>query len=88
MFFVFFMYVLPRLCHRRNKTLVKFAKQRRNPCSRPPSVYLDLSTCNDWPVKKAIVDLPIRLKGNSKRTSGFSLRAQNKDQRALLRRRY
>ena len=88
MFFVFFMYVLPRLCHRRNKTLVKFTKQRRNPCSRPPSVYLDLSTCNDWRVKKAIVDLPIRLKGNSKRTSGFSLRAQNKDQRALLRRRY
>ena len=24
--------------------------------------------CNDWPVKKAIVDLPIRLKGNSKCT--------------------
>ena len=49
----FFMYVLPRLCHRRNKTLVRFAKQHRNPCSRPPFVYLDLSTRNDWPVKKA-----------------------------------
>ena len=33
-------------------------------------------------VKKAIVDLPIRLKGNSKRNSGNSLsplEAQNKD---------
>ena len=37
---------------------------------------------HDWPVKKAIVDLPIRLKGNSKRTSGNSLsplEAHNKD---------
>ena len=36
----------------------------------------------DWPVKKAIVDLPVRLKGNSKRTSGNSLGplgAQDKD---------
>ena len=24
----------------------------------------------DWPFKKAIVNLPIKLKGNSKRTSG------------------
>ena len=25
-------------------------------------MYWDLSTCHDWPVKKAIVDLPIRMK--------------------------
>ena len=42
------------------------AKQCQNPCSGPPPVYQDLSTCHDWPVNKAIVNLPIRLKGNSK----------------------
>ena len=37
---------------------------------------------HDWPVKKAIVDLPIRMKGSSKRTSGNTLSplgAQNRD---------
>ena len=36
----------------------------------------------DWPVKKTIVDLPIRMKGNSKRISGNTLSplgAQNRD---------
>ena len=33
--------------------------------TRPPPVYLDLGTRNDWPVKKAIAGLPIRLKENS-----------------------
>ena len=45
-------------------------------------MYQDLSTRHDWPVKKGIVDLPIRMKGNSKRISGNSsspLAAQNKD---------
>ena len=45
-------------------------------------MYQDLSKRHDWPVKKGIVDLPIRMKGNSKRISGNSLsplRAQNKD---------
>ena len=37
-------------------------------------MYQDLSTCHDWPVKKAIVNFPIKMKGNSKRTSGNSLR--------------
>ena len=47
------------------------AKQHRNPCSRSPTVYLDLSTRHDWPVvKNAVVDLPIRLKGNPKRSFG------------------
>ena len=42
----------------------------------------EASTCHDWPVEKAIVDLPVRLKENSKRVSGNSsspLGAQNKD---------
>ena len=45
-------------------------------------MYQDLSTYRDWPVRKSIVDLPIRLKGNSKRISGNSLSPlgdQNKD---------
>ena len=45
-------------------------------------MYQDLSTRHDWPVQNAVVDLPIKMKGNSKRTSGSSLRAlgtQNKD---------
>ena len=36
----------------------------------------------DWPVKKAFVDLPIRMKGNSKPISGNSLSllgTRNKD---------
>ena len=58
------------------------AKQRRSPCSRLPPVYKDLSTRHDWPVKNANVDLPIRMKGNSKRTSDNSFSpfgAQNKN---------
>ena len=38
--------------------------------------------CHDWPVKNAIVNLPIKMKGNWKHTSGkllSSLKAQNKD---------
>ena len=54
------------LRHRRNLTLLSpSAKQRQNPCSGPSPVYQDLSTRHDWSVKKAIVDLPIRMKGNS-----------------------
>ena len=47
-----------------------------------PPVYQDLSTHHDWSVKKGMVDLLIRLKGNSKRISGNSWSpsaAQNKD---------
>ena len=61
--------------------LIPSAKQRRGLFWVPP-VYPDLSTCHDWPVKNAIVPLPIRMNGNSKRTSGNSLNpleAQNKD---------
>ena len=46
------------------------------------SVYQDVSTRHDRPVKKATVDLPIKMMGNSKRFSGNSwspLGAQNKD---------
>ena len=46
-------------------------------------MYQDLSTCHDWAVlTKAIVDLPIKLKGNSKCTSVDLLKplgAQSKD---------
>ena len=36
-------------------------------------MYQDLSKRHDWPVKKAMVHLPISLKGNSERISGNSL---------------
>ena len=36
-------------------------------------MYQDFSTCHDWPVKNAIVDLPIRMKVNSKHRSCNSL---------------
>ena len=42
----------------------------------------DFSTHHDWPFKKATVDLPIRMKGNLKRTPGdllSPLGAQKKD---------
>ena len=58
------------------------AEQRKNPCSGPSPVYQDLITRFDWPVNNAIVDLPIRLKGNLKRISVNSLSplgAQNKN---------
>ena len=45
-------------------------------------VYQDLSTRHDRPVKKATVDLPIKMMGNSKCFSGNSwspLGTQNKD---------
>ena len=63
------------------------AKQCRNLCSGPSNMYQDLSTCHDWNVKKAIVDLPIRMTGNSKCTSGNLLSlsgAHNKDVSAAL----
>ena len=46
------------------------------------TVYQDLSTRHDWPFEKAIVDLPIKTRGNLKPTSGNSLSplgGQNKD---------
>ena len=52
-------------------------------------MYQDLSACHDWPVKKAIVDLLIGLKGNSKHISVKLLspfRAHNKDLGTALRR--
>ena len=64
------------------------AKQHRNPFSRLPPLYQDLSMRHDWPVKKAIVDLPIRLKGKFKthfRYNSLSpLGVQNKDIGAAL----
>ena len=59
-----------------------YVTRRQNPYSRHPPVYQDLNTRHDWLVKRAIVDLQMRLKGDSKRNSGNSLSrlgAQNKD---------
>ena len=50
-----------------NRGLCPFTKQRRGPCSCFAPAYQDLST------RQAIVDLPIKMKGNSKRTSGNSV---------------
>ena len=55
---------------------------KQNPCSGPFPVYQDLSMHYDGLVKKAIVDLLIRMKGNLKHTSGNWLNhrgAKNKD---------
>ena len=63
------------------------AKWCRNLCSGPSNVHQDLSTCHDWLVKKAIVDLPIRMTGNSKCTSTNLLSlsgAYNKDVSSAL----
>ena len=62
-------------------------KQRRILVLTPYLCSQDLSTRHDWPVKKATDNLPIRLKGNSKRISGNSLSpfgAQKNDFRAAL----
>ena len=45
-------------------------------------MYRDLGTCYDWPVKKAMVSLSIRLKGNLKHLCVnllSLLEAQNKE---------
>ena len=80
-----FTFISPRT----QNAIAEKSPQRRNPCSSPspPAVYQDLRTHHDWPLKKAIVDLPIRLKENSKRTSGNSLSllgSQNTDLSATL----
>ena len=36
--------------------------ERRNPCSKPPTVYVDLSTRNDWTVKITTVVLPMEIR--------------------------
>ena len=66
------------------------AKQRWNFCSEFPAVYQDLSMRHDWPVQKTIVDLLIKMKGNSKCTSSnlFSLFGPRTRISVLLRRSY
>ena len=70
------------LRHTRNKTPIsKVGQTEPKSLFWEPSVYQNLSTRHDWPPKKAIVDLPIRMKGNPKPTSDNSLSrlgAQNK----------
>ena len=52
-------------------------RQLQNPFSWAPPVYQDLSMGHDWPVKNAIVDLPIRLKNAFHSVS--PLQAKNRD---------
>ena len=60
--------------------LSPIAKQCENPCSGYTPVYQDLSTCHDWPVKKDLIDLPIRVKENKNALPIIdSFGAQNKD---------
>ena len=60
--------------------LSPFAKQCQNPCSRYPPVYQDLITFHAWPVKKDLIDLPIRVKENQNALPIIdSFRAQNND---------
>ena len=74
-----------------NLRLSPSTKQGRNPCSRSPPVYHDLSTRHDWTVKNPIVNLPIRLKGNSKisdnegiKTEEFSKQASSRDNYIIM----
>ena len=73
----------------RKLRLVKSAKQSRSLCSGPLSVYQELSKSHDWPLEKANVELPIRMKGNSQLTSdnSFIRWAPRTSISALLRRR-
>ena len=53
-------------CAKNEPILVKYVCEKASsPCSGPTPAYQDMSTRHDWPIKKAIVDLPIRMKGNS-----------------------
>ena len=75
------------MSHMKELWLSLSVKQCRNHCCGAPLVYQDLSTSHDWPVKQASVDLLIKMKGNSKHTSGnllSLLEAQNKDIGAVL----
>ena len=54
------------------KFLVKSVCEKA-PCSWLPPVVRGFESHHDWPINKAVVDLPIRLTGNSKRTCGNPL---------------
>ena len=64
-------YVPASLRHRRNLALFKSVyKTAPKSLFCAPTVYQDLNTRHDWPVKKDNVNLSITNKGNSKRTFG------------------
>ena len=73
-----------------NFWLSPFLKQHQNPLFGSSPVYQDLSMHHDWPVKKAMVNLPVRLKGNLKCISGnlLSLLGPRTKILVLLPRRY
>ena len=61
------------LHHRQNYSLVKsVCKTALKSLFWAPPVYQDLTTLHDWPVKNAIVCLPIKMKKNSNCTSSNS----------------
>ena len=69
-----------------NYCLSPSAKQCQKPCSGPPLVYQHLSTFmrHDWPINRAIFNLPIRLKGTLKHISGDSLKLLGLKTRVLV----
>lgn len=64
-----------------NFWLSQSAKHCWNPCSGPLPVYQDLIMRYDWPVKRAIINLPIRSKQNTTLPAIHWIRwgTQNKD---------
>ena len=75
-------WIIARAANETQLWLSSSTKQQRNPCSGSPPVYLNVSTRHNWTVKNAMVDLPMKLNENSKRSSGNSLSwlgAQDKD---------
>ena len=70
--------VLAQVTYETELWLSLSVKQRESHCCGAPLVYQDLSMRHDWPVKQACVDLSIKMKGNSKHTSGSLLEAQSK----------
>ena len=61
------------LHHRQNLTLVKSVCKTvpKSLFRAPTGIHdKDLSACHDWPVKEAMVNLPIKTNGNLKHTTG------------------
>ena len=80
--------LVPSLRHGWNYPLVKsVCETAPKSLFWAPPVYQDLSVRHDWPVKNAIIDLPVKMKENSKCCSSNSsnlLAAQNKEISAAL----
>ena len=62
-----------RIAYATDKSYVRLRACAETLVPQSLPVYQNLGTHRDWPVKKAIVNLPIRLKGNWRHTSGNCL---------------